>query len=430
MTSRYASSFCFLVVLSLASAEDIDGGFTLELIHRDSPKSPFYDPLETPSQRVGRAVSRSIARLAGGLRSNAPGDPYADINGNQGEYLIKIMIGTPPVDIMGSADTGSDLIWTQCKPCRSCFKQDVPMFDPSKSRTYVVVSYDSPKCKVFDNTSRSSQGLCEYHASYEDQSYSNGNIATDIISLGSTSGSSIRFSEMVFGCGYDNGGAFNTHTSGVVGLGGSDASLISQIGRRYGRIFSYCLVPFFLRSSSKINFGSTAHVAGRGTVSTPLIRRSQETFYYLTLEGISINGKKFTTSGSSHGTGEGNIIIDSGTTLTSLPHDLYKQVEPAISAAIHLPKVKDPSGSLNLCYQSSGDFKAAPNITVHFTGADVELNWYNAFVKVTEGIACLTFVPSSCDEVTYGNLAQMNFLIGYDIDGGKLSFKPADCTRR
>ncbi|KAI4312836.1 hypothetical protein MLD38_037626 [Melastoma candidum] len=370
-------------------------------------------------------------RLAG-LGLNAPGDPSADIAANHGNYLIKIGIGTPPEPIVGIADTGSDLIWTQCKPCHNCFRQVAPMFDPRKSITYAVVSYHSPKCKVFEDTSCSPQGsLCQYHALYRDHSYSKGYIATDTISLRSTSRSSIKFPETVFGCGYDNNGTFNVRTSGVVGLGGGDASLISQIGRSYGSKFSYCLLRYADPSSSKLNFGSNAHVSGQGTVSTPLIQKSPKTYYYLNLEGISINRRRFNSSSCSprHVAGHGNIIIDSGTSLTALPRDLYEQIEHAVSAAIHLPRVQDPRGSLNLCYRSSSDLRDPPNITVHFTGADVKLNGYNTFVHIAPGVACFAFVPSTCDTVIYGNVAQMNFLIGYDIAGGRLSFKPANCNR-
>ncbi|KAI4370877.1 hypothetical protein MLD38_019177 [Melastoma candidum] len=431
MATRYASSFCFVILLCSAAAEAIDGGFSVELIPRDSPKSPFYDPLETPFQRVRKAVRRSIARIEG-LRLNAAGVPSADLTNSGGEYLVNITIGTPPVQIVAIADTGSDLIWTQCKPCSSCFDQEAPLFDPRKSRTYAVVSCNSAKCQVYDQTSCSSRGsACQYQASYGDQSYTNGNIATDIVGLGSTSGRPIKFPGTVFGCGYDNAGTFDTHTSGIVGLGGGDSSLVSQIGRSSGGKFSYCLVPFFStrKSSSKLSFGANARVAGRGTVSTPLVSKDPKTFYYLTLEGISINGKRFDASGSPGlGSGEGNIIIDSGTTLTLLPPDLYDQIEPAVAAAIRLPKAQDPSGYFNLCYRSSGVFKAAPRITVHFTGADVRLNWYNTFVEIEEGVTCFSFVPSSLDLAIYGNLAQVNFLIGYDFAGGKLSFKAADCT--
>ena len=35
----------------------------------------------------------------------------ADIISNGGEYLLKYFVGTPPVQILGIVDTGSDLIW-------------------------------------------------------------------------------------------------------------------------------------------------------------------------------------------------------------------------------------------------------------------------------------------------------------------------------
>ncbi|KAI4370876.1 hypothetical protein MLD38_019176 [Melastoma candidum] len=428
MATRYASSFCFVILLCLAAAEAFDGGITVELIPRDSPKSPFYNPLETPFQRIRKALGRSIRRSRG-LRPNAAGVPSADITSSGGGYLVNITIGTPPVPIVAIADTGSDLIWTQCKPCEQCFKQDAPLFVPSKSSTYEDVTCVSDKCQVYDQTSCSSPGTtCQYQVRYGDQSHTYGNIATDTIGLGSTSGSVIKFPGTVFGCGFDNAGTFGTETSGIVGLGGGDASLVSQIGTSSGGKFSYCLVPFFTPGkSSKLSFGTNARVAGPGTVSTPFISKSPKTFYYLTLEGISINGKRFDASGSPGlGSGEGNIIIDSGTTLTYLPADLYDQIEPAVSAAIRLPKAQDPSGYFNLCYRSSGVFRSAPSITVHFTGADVKLNWYNAFVEVAEGVTCFSLVPSN-DLSIYGNLAQMNFLIGYDIAAGQLSLKPADC---
>lgn len=37
-------------------------GFSVELIHRDSYKSPFYNPTQTKSQRIFDEVRRSINR--------------------------------------------------------------------------------------------------------------------------------------------------------------------------------------------------------------------------------------------------------------------------------------------------------------------------------------------------------------------------------
>ncbi|AES68109.1 eukaryotic aspartyl protease family protein, putative [Medicago truncatula] len=67
----------------------LNNGFSVELIHRDSFKSLLYHPTETKFERI--------------------------------------------FNVYGSIDTGSDLVWLQCKPCNICYKQTSPIFNPSKS---------------------------------------------------------------------------------------------------------------------------------------------------------------------------------------------------------------------------------------------------------------------------------------------------------
>ncbi|KAJ6328972.1 hypothetical protein OIU77_010614 [Salix suchowensis] len=116
-------------------------GFTVDLIHRDSPLSPFYNSEETDLQRINNALRRSISRVhhfdpAAAAASVSPKAAESDVTSNRGEYLMSLSVGTPPFKIMGIADTGSDLIWTQCKPCERCYKQVDPLFDPKSSKTY------------------------------------------------------------------------------------------------------------------------------------------------------------------------------------------------------------------------------------------------------------------------------------------------------
>ena len=94
-----------------------------------SPNTPFYDPLETPSQCITKALRRSINRVnhfkpTSALSTNAT---QANIISNGGEYLLEYSVGTPPVQILGIADTGSELIWLQCKPCNVFYKQIAPL---------------------------------------------------------------------------------------------------------------------------------------------------------------------------------------------------------------------------------------------------------------------------------------------------------------
>lgn len=409
--------------------------FTADLIHRDSPKSPFYNPRETPSQRLRNAINRSVNRVAhftslSGKDDVSVNSPQTEITSNGGEYLMNVSLGTPPFPIMAIADTGSDLFWTQCKPCEDCYTQYDPLFDPKASSTYKDVSCSSSQCNALDrDASCSTDNTCTYSMSYGDRSHTKGNVAAETLTLGSTNNRPVQLKNMIIGCGHDNAGTFNKKGSGIVGLGGGAVSLVSQLGDSIDGKFSYCLVPISSENdrTSKINFGSNAAVSGTGAVSTPLIKKSPETFYYLTLESISVGSKKIQYQGSDSGTGEGNIIIDSGTTLTLLPIDFYYKLEEAVASSIDAERKEDPPQGLSLCYSATADLKV-PVITIQFHGADVKLDSSNSFVQISEDLVCFAFRGND-DLAIYGNLSQMNFLVGYDTVSQKVSFKPADCAK-
>ncbi|CAN1794008.1 Aspartic proteinase CDR1 [Linum perenne] len=326
-------------------------GFSTDLIHRDSSSSPFYNSQETPAQRIHNAARRSIARVHRFSNiihhiTHELDDPNALLTANNGEYLVNISLGTPPFPIVAIADTGSDIIWTQCKPCANCYKQDAPLFDPKSSSTYKTVS----------------------------------------------------FPKTIIGCGHDNAGTFDSKGSGIVGLGGGSASLVSQLGSTIAGKFSYCLVPYTSTNpTSTMNFGTNAIVSGSNVVSTPLFSDpSQPTFYFLQLQAISVGSKKIPFESSSIASSGGNIIIDSGTTLTLVPTQFLSQLSDAVESQVTGgTKASDPQGFFSLCYDK---------------------------------IMCLAFYAN--DELSiYGNVAQQNFLIGYDLQKHTISFKPTDCSK-
>jgi len=252
----------------------------------------------------------------------------------------------------------------------------------------------------------------------------------DTLTLGSSDTRPMQLKNIIIGCGHNNAGTFNKKGSGIVGLGGGPVSLIKQLGDSIDGKFSYCLVPLTSKKdqTSKINFGTNAIVSGSGVVSTPLIAKaSQETFYYLTLKSISVGSKQIQYSGSDSESSEGNIIIDSGTTLTLLPTEFYSELEDAVASSIDAEKKQDPQSGLSLCYSATGDLKV-PVITMHFDGADVKLDSSNAFVQVSEDLVCFAFRGSPSFSI-YGNVAQMNFLVGYDTVSKTVSFKPTDCAK-
>ncbi|KAH1032901.1 hypothetical protein J1N35_045075, partial [Gossypium stocksii] len=244
-----------------------------------------------------------------------------------------------------------------------------------------------------------------------------------------TGGPTVTLPKSIIGCGHNNEGSFSEKGSGIIGLGGGAVSLISQMSSLISEKFSYCLVPFSSESGiSQINFGTNAVVSGSGVVSTPLIKNPPEVFYFLTLEAISVDDDKLEFTGSSLGTSEGNIIINSGTTLTLFPQDFYSKLEASVANKIDAKHIDAPIESLRLCYEANRTAELrVPNITMHFRNADVKLSPLNTFLLVSEGISCFTF-SSFQGLAIYGNLAQMNFLVGYDIENQALSFKPTQCS--
>ncbi|KAM4081745.1 hypothetical protein ACJW30_11G115300 [Castanea mollissima] len=412
-----ATTFSIILLCSFSPIEAFNGGFTVDLIH-DSPNSPFYNASETHSQCIAKALRCSIncVNLFKPTSSVSPNSLQTDTISDSGEYLLKYSVGTPPVPNLAVADTGSDLIWLQCKPCIECYNQTAPLFDPEKSTTYKTVSCTSSLCKSPYNSCSIDGTRCQYSMEYGDESFSKGDLAVETSTLGSNTGHSVPLRKTIIGCGHNNNDTSEIKAStGIVGLGGGKLSLVSQLHSSIGGKFSYCLVPFTYsqyNTSSKLNFGSHAVVSGFGT---------------LTLEAMSVGSKRLKLSGSSSsGVSKGNIIIDSGTALTKLPTEFYKKFESAVAEEINFERIDDPSHELSLCYNHSDD-TYFPTITAHFSCADVKLNRASTFAPVTYGIVCLAFVAA--EPSIFGNLAQSNLLVGYDLVEKTISFKTTDCTK-
>ncbi|KAL7158272.1 hypothetical protein ABFS83_02G131000 [Erythranthe nasuta] len=402
-------------------------GFTTELIHRDSPQSPHYNHSLSPYQRLANAIQRSFSRVRR-FKTSRPGSesPVSEVTNSGAEYLMKYAIGTPPVPSLGVADTGSDIIWTQCQPCRDCFKQNLPLFRPKNSSTYKNIPCDTNNCKSFQETS-CSEKKCIYTETYGDGSSTQGDLSIDTITFASTNGrSTISAPNIIFGCGFSNSLLIPAGESGIVGLGGGPASLVRQLGPLANGKFSYCLSSDNSRPS-QLSFGDSAVVLGRGVVSTPLVKKYPETFYYLTLEGISIGNQRLKFDDFSSGV-KGNIVIDSGTTLTLLPFDFHAKVESAMGRLIKLRKIKDPRGELSLCFFSRDGIKNIPDVTVHFEGGDVKLRQENLFVRTSDVSLCFAAQPVD-DVAVYGNVAQKNFLVGYDLHKRTVLFQAANCRK-
>ncbi|QCD91771.1 aspartic proteinase CDR1-like [Vigna unguiculata] len=412
--ASYYLTICVLFLLPLHFSlihGNTEEGFTINLIRKTSLQ---------PSFPQGFSAMSTI--------------PQSPVSAYLGEYLMELSIGTPPFKIYAIADTGSDLMWTQCVPCNDCYKQINPMFDPTKSSSYTNVPCSSNLCHLLDTGVCSPQKECNYTYAYGDGSMTQGVLAQETVTFTSTTGASVPLKGIVFGCGHnDSKNGFNDHEMGLIGLGGGPASLISQMGSSFGgKMFSQCLVPFHTdeRVSSKMSFGRGSKVSGSGVVSTPLVTKEDKTPYFVTLLGISVGNKYLPYSGgSSQNVAKGNVFLDSGTPPTILPTEFYDRVVAEVKNQVPMkPVVDDPSLGTQLCYRTKNNL-GGPVLTAHFEGADVKLEPIQTFIPPKDGVFCLGFTNTSSDVGIYGNFVQSNYLIGFDLEAKMVSFKARDCTK-
>ncbi|XP_027356846.1 aspartic proteinase CDR1-like [Abrus precatorius] len=413
-----------LCLYNISLAKALNRGFSVELIHPDSPKSPFYDPKENEYQRVANALHRSITH------ADAKIGAVANLTMLRGEYLMRYSFGTPPFQLYGVIDTATDIVWTQCKPCKTCHYQRAPMFDPSKSTTYQTIPCTFATCRSVAYTKCNEEHFCEYRRRYVG-AYSQGYLSSETLTLESTNGNPIKFPKFVMGCGHNNTAGFYGPNTGLIGLSGGPVSLISQISSSVDGKFSYCLVPRPSNISSKLHFGDDAVVSGEGTVSTPIVIKDSKGLYFTTLKGFSVGDKRIEFGNPTFGSNDdkGNMYINTAVITTLLPDYIYSKLESAVANVVKLERAQDPNKVLSLCYKGTFQQLQAPKITAHFKdSANVQLNTHNTFVQVAENVICLAFQSTEYVGVL-GNLAQRNILVGYDVQKKTISFKPTDCTK-
>ncbi|XP_022988958.1 aspartic proteinase CDR1-like [Cucurbita maxima] len=296
----------------------------------------------------------------------------------------------------------------------------ISQFYPKKSSSFSHVPCTSDTCKSVDDAFCGEQGSCDYSFAYADHTYSKGEFGTDTITIGSMS------VNMLIGCGHESGGGFG-NTSGVIGLGGNDLSIVTQMSKKSAVSwkFSYCLPSVSSQGRGKINFGENAVVSGPGVVSTLL---DPSMMYQMSLEAISVGNERHAADIS---VATDNMIIDSGTTLTYIPKVIHGGVVSLMAKIIGSKRVNDPGNVFALCYSSDGDGVNIQTVTTHFAGGvNVELSNENMFITVADGVSGLMFKPlMEINSVgIWGNIAQANFLIGYDLEKKSLSFKLTVCA--
>ncbi|CAM6096057.1 unnamed protein product [Calypogeia fissa] len=422
----------------------LEEGFAVDLLQYHHIDSPYATPNLTLAQRVEIAVKSSQERTQffhKQIYGDSSSERFSDLAFSspvfsaQGSYIMQLNLGTPARTFSAIADTGSDLIWVQCYPCMQCFQGPDSVFMPSASSSYRARSCTNDAlCDALPPVISpcSTQQTCLYQYAYGDQSSTQGDLASETVTLTSTTGTSLSFPNVAFGCGHRNQGTFQS-ADGLVGLGQGPLSLVSQLGSNIGNVFSYCLVDFYSATTrtSPLLLGSTG---GTGMMYTPLITNDfNPTFYYVTVTGITVGGIALSYPSAAFdidATGAGGMILDSGTTVTQMDSRAYTPFVNCIASLVTYPQVDlYKSTGFDLCYDLSGVSNPTfPAVVFHFTDINLSLPGNNIFLQV-DNIPnyCLAFQGSNLGVSIFGNIQQQNFQITYNRSTKQVGFAPKTC---
>ncbi|XP_038886455.1 aspartic proteinase nepenthesin-2-like [Benincasa hispida] len=426
------ANFCFLLLLLLPllsskpafSESSLKPGFHFDLTHVDATWNfSKFEILRRGIKRDKTWIQNFNKMIISNLKVRMP------VVEQRGSYLMNLSLGTPPISFSAIFDTGSDLVWTQCKPCLQCFKQPTPVYDPAQSSSFANATRSAALCKELTNSS-SSNG-CEYSFSYADESFTTGYLAFETLTLGGAN-QKVSTPDIAFGCGIKNHVKGLTQGAGIVGFNRGPLSLLSQL---HIKKFSYCLS---LNGTGSLVFGSSTSIdntTNRAIKTTPLIQNPYNpSYYYLSLQGITVGQKYLPVPSSSfrlNTDGSGGMIIDSGTSMTYITEDVFDVLKPVFASQTNLQVIWSSIG-LDLCFQlpSHNNSKLdVPDLIFHFEDLDLKLPVENYMVVNEElGIVCLAMGAAGGLSI-FGSMQHQNMLVLHDLEKKVVSFIPTQCSQ-
>lgn len=390
---------------------------TLKVLHTKLIKNNYLHPKQNPSSRFDNLWTTDTADIV----SHVTPIP------SPAAFLANISIGDPPVSQLLLIDTGSDLTWIQCLPCK-CYPQTIPFYHPLRSSTYRNASCESAPHAMPRISRDEETGTCQYYLRYRDYSTTGGTLGEEKLTFQTSDDGLISKPNIVFGCGQDNSGF--TQYSGVLGLGPGKFSVVT---RNFGSKFSYCF-----GSLTDLTYPHNILFLGEGakTEGDPTPLHILKDRYYLDLQAISLGEKLldiepgvFKRYGS-----QGGTVIDTGCSPTILVREAYETLSDEIDNLLGdvLTRVNGWEPYTNPCYVGNMklDLFGFPVVTFHFAGgAELALDVDSLFVSSGSGDRfCLGMSMNTFDDMSViGAMAQQNNNVGYDLRNMKVYFQRIDC---
>ncbi|KAL3616273.1 hypothetical protein CASFOL_039663 [Castilleja foliolosa] len=344
------------------------------------------------------------------------------------EYFAEVGVGTPPQTQTLVIDTGSDMLWVQSQPCDdpSCS----PQFDPTNSTSFANVGCNDLTCyevghsnKGCDNT----QSMCTYEYGYGDGTHISGTMAIENITIGNT-----IVPNMPIGCTHKAKDLKTGYLAdGVLGLSGGALSVVSHSGG----MFSYCLGNS--TNAGWLEFGRSNIPKDDITWATLIHSIKYPSFYYIDLVGLSVGGEVLDIPGDTfqmnQETGEGGIILDTGTVVTRLAEDTYVALRDKFKEKMVNYAIVDGVSIFDTCYNLNLNTAQVPTVSFNFltrgfNPPTITLEARNVLWEVDIGITyCLAFAPSDESFSIIGNMQQRGIRITIDAVGGFVGFGSGPC---
>lgn len=347
-----------------------------------------------------------------------------------------IDIGTPNVSFLVALDAGSDLLWVPCD-CMQCaplsasyydrLGRDLNEYSPSLSSTSKPLSCNDQLCELGSDC-KSSKDPCPYLASYySENTSSSGLLIEDRLHLAPFSEHASRSSvwaSVIIGCGRKQSGAFSDGAApdGLMGLGPGDLSVPSLLAKA-GLVRNTFSICFDDNHSGTILFGDQGLVTQKSTSFVPL--EGKFVTYLIEVEGYLVGSSSLKTAGF-------QALVDSGTSFTFLPYEIYEKIVVEFDKQVNATRSSFKGSPWKYCYNSSSqELLNIPTVTLVFA-MNQSFIVHNPVIKLFSeneefNVFCLPIQPIHEE---FGIIGQ-NFMWGYrmvfDRENLKLGWSTSNC---
>eukprot|EP01018_Ginkgo_biloba_P035104 Gb_09898 [translate_table: standard] len=429
-----------IVVAVLVFFSGLNGVYSsgiLNLQHRFASRGKSVADLKVYKAHDSRRHGRILANIDTPIGGTA--DPTV-----AGLYYAQLGLGVPSKNYYVQVDTGSDILWVNCVPCRRCPKSSglgvrLTLYNPDESSTGSAISCDNQFCDLASQVQGTQECKysqpCAYGVEYGDGSSTSGYYVQDTLQYNQVTGNfktRPANATVIFGCGAQQTGELESTDQaldGILGFGQSNTSILSQLAfqGKVRKMFAHCL-----DGEKGGGILAIGHVVQTNLKMTPLVQNQPH--YNVNMTKMDVGGIQLEVDSTVFETGDKKgTIIDSGTTLAYISEPAFKPLINAIMSAKPDLQYAMQDGTYCFVYDGSVD-DAFPDVTLYFEG-DLTMNVYpHDYLLSSDNSWCIGWQDSGAQSkdnmymTILGDLVLKNKLVVYDLENQTIGWVNYNCS--